>query len=343
VAIVLPNCIEAVVACYGTWLAGGVAVPLDAQAAAHELGLRLSECNARCVVHAKDHRDVEQAAEALPMPPMRIVWTCAAGAHRTPIPRATQDREPTPGTLALLLYTSGPTPRPRGVMLSYGNIVADVHATVAYLGLTCADSVVTTLPFHDSCGASVLHTHLSAGARLVIAPEQATPHGLVETIAKERVSGFSALPEALGFFLERAKLATHDLSSLRYVAQAGGAVERALVRRARAALPQARLFATYGRTEATAHLTGMPPERLDQKPGSVGLPVPGVRLEIRRHGGEHASPGEVGEVWATGDNVMIGFLNDPATTRDAIRDGWLRTGDVGHIDSDGFVFLSSGP
>jgi long-chain acyl-CoA synthetase len=335
VAVMLPNCIEAVVACYGTWVAGGVVVPLNAQARTHELGPWLSHCDASFVVREVVNPDLDEVLENIDAPPLPLVWSHADG----PAPPLAHAPAPSSDKLALLLYTSGTTGRPKGVMLSHGNLMANVGAIVQYLGLTGADSIVSILPFYYSYGASVLHTHLTVGARVVIEPKLVFPQTVLETIARERVTGFSGVPSTFSLLLTRTKLASYDLSSLRYVTQAGGPMAPALTQRLRSALPDARLFVMYGQTEATARLTWLPPERLDEKLGSVGIPIHGTRLEIRRDDGQPADQGEVGEVWAHGDHVMIGFLNDPAATRAVIKDGWLKTGDMGRLDRDGFLFL----
>lgn len=341
VAVLLPNCVEAVVAIYGTWLAGGVVVPLNVQARARDFVRWLSHCEARFVVHTGDDADVTEALLGLEPPPLSMIWTyeSAGGAEPAPSFQPSSRSVPTPDKLALLLYTSGTTGRPKGVMLSHGNLTANTTSIIEYLGLTGADSIASILPFYYSYGSSVLHTHLAVGARLVLEPNLVFPHLLVGTMARERVTGFSGVPSTYALLLSRVKLERYDLSSLRYLTQAGGAMSPALTQRVRAALPHARLFVVYGQTEATARLTWLPPERLDEKLGSVGIPIPGTRLEVRRDGGQRAEAGEVGEVWATGDNVMLGFLKDPAATRSVIQDGWLKTGDMGRIDMDGFLFL----
>ena len=114
----------------------------------------------------------------------------------------------------------------------------------------------------------------------------------------------------------------------------------ALAARVRQAFPQARLFVMYGQTEASARLTWLPPERLDDKLGSAGVPVAGVELQLRREDGSEAAAGEPGEVWARGDNVMTGYWQAPEATAATLVDGWLRTGDLGHRDADGFLWLS---
>jgi len=352
VALMLPNSIEAIVAWYGTWLAGAVVVPLNVQARARDLGPWLEHCVARAAVHEAGNAEVDAAlardacASVLRIsfvksdePSPAIAWTWSGArdndAHAEPV-----DDADAHAALAMIIYTSGTTGHPKGVMLSHDNLAANVDAIVAYLALTGADSIVSSLPFYYSYGASVLNSHLAVGARLVIEPNLVFPTVLVETMARERVSGFAGVPSTFALLLNRVKLEKYDLSSLRYVTQAGGGMAPALTQRVRGALPTARLFVMYGQTEATARLTWLPPERLDDKLGSVGLPVAGVDLEVRREGGVPAGVGEVGEVWVRGDSVMLGFWRDPAATREVLRDGWLGTGDMGHRDGEGFLFLA---
>src|SRR5690606_21005389 len=115
----------------------------------------------------------------------------------------------------------------------------------------------------------VLHTHLHVGARVLIEHNLVFPHLLIETMARERISGFSGVPSTYSLLLDRVALGNYDLSALRYLTQAGGPMTPALTRRLRVALPQARLFVMYGQTEATARLACLSPELLEQKLGSV--------------------------------------------------------------------------
>jgi acyl-CoA synthetase (AMP-forming)/AMP-acid ligase II len=135
------------------------------------------------------------------------------------------------------------------------------------------------------------------------------------------------------------KLSQYDLSGIRYLTQAGGAMSPALTQKLREAMPQASLFVMYGQTEATARLTYLPPERLEQKLGSVGVPLSGVRIEIRGEDGAALPVGAVGEVWVNGPNVMLGYWRNQAATAEVKRDGWLKTGDMGRLDDEGFLYL----
>jgi acyl-CoA synthetase (AMP-forming)/AMP-acid ligase II len=112
-----------------------------------------------------------------------------------------------------------------------------------------------------------------------------------------------------------------------------------VTRRLQAALPRTRIFVMYGQTEATARLTYLPPERLTEKLGSVGIPIPGVEIEVRRADGNRAEANESGEIWVRGPNVMSGYWRDPQATAAVLADGWLRTGDEGRMDADGFLYI----
>ncbi len=346
VAVLLPNRVEAAVAVYGCWLAGGIAVPLNAQARARDFEPWLRHSGASHLVHEAGNADVAAALAALDAPP--VAWAlqphqpipCAVAGDPHERPGVEETGKLQPAMPALILYTSGTTGAPKGVTLSHGNLLANAQAVVDYLALEAGDSVLGLLPFYYAYGASVLHTHLLAGARMVLAPNLLFPHLLMELVASERITGLSGVPSTFALLLDRVELSGYDLSSLRYLTQAGGAMSQALTRRLRTALPGPKLFVMYGQTEATSRLTWLPPERLDDKPGSVGIPLDGVSLRIVREGGEEAPVGMEGEVHVRGPNVMQGYWNAPEATAAVLHDGWLRTGDLGRLDADGFLYLA---
>jgi acyl-CoA synthetase (AMP-forming)/AMP-acid ligase II len=224
-------------------------------------------------------------------------------------------------------------------VLSHRNLASNSTAICEYLQLTEQDSVVCVLPFHYSYGSSVLHTHLQVGGRIVLEKNLVYPHAVVETLARERATGFAGVPPTFALLLSRVPLANYDLSALRYLTQAGGAMSPALTQRLREALPNVAVFVMYGQTEATARLTYLPPRYLTMKMGSVGVPVSGVNIQIRTEDGEVAAAGTVGEIWVSGPNVMLGYWSNPAATAEVLRDGWLKTGDMGRVDDEGFLFI----
>ena len=355
VAVLLPNRIEAAVACYGCWLAGGIVAPLNVQGRSRDFQAWLRHCDARHIVYEHSHTDAMDAIAAVdasgesaaiqrwplgaehPLCPPAL---CPLGASNADdididaVDRIAAD------DVALILYTSGTTGAPKGVTLTHGNLLANASAVVRYLGLNERDSVLSILAFYYAYGASVLHTHLITGGCVVLAQNLLFPHLLMDTIARERISGFCGVPSTYALLLERVKLGDYDLSSLRYITQAGGAMSPTLTRRMRAALPDARLFVMYGQTEATSRLTWLPPERLDEKISSVGIPIDGVQLRIAREDGSDAAIDEPGEVEVRGANVMRGYWNNPDASAAVMHEGWLRTGDMGHLDADGYLFLA---
>lgn len=337
VAMLLPNCPQAVALIYGTWLAGGVIVPLNPQARGQEACALAQHAGARIIVCEPGYRDLDTVAGTAEtsntLVPM-IDDLISAGDTAIPAPAKLKADD-----LAMLLYTSGTTGHPKAVMLSHGNISANVAAIIDYLELTREDRVLSVLPFNYSYGSSVLHTHLAVGATIVLEKNLVFPHALAETMVRERVTGFPGVPSTFALLLSRVDLASMRLDSLRYVTQAGAAMPATLVEKLRKALPQAQIFIMYGQTEATARLSYVPPDRLADKPGSAGIPVSGVEIEIRDEQRRTLKSYDTGEVWVRGPNVMQGYWHDEPATQAVLVDGWLKTGDIGYRDDEGFLFL----
>jgi acyl-CoA synthetase (AMP-forming)/AMP-acid ligase II len=165
------------------------------------------------------------------------------------------------------------------------------------------------------------------------------PHKVVQRIADESASGFSGVPSTFALLLGRVKLGDYDLSSLRYLTQAGGPMAPALTEKLIGEIPHADLFVMYGQTEATARLSYLPPSDLSRKRGSVGIPIPGVEIEIRDKEGRPVDVGVAGEICARGENIMQGYWRDQEKTSSVVKNGWLYTGDLAHFDEDGYIYI----
>ncbi|MDY0068097.1 MAG: class I adenylate-forming enzyme family protein [Steroidobacteraceae bacterium] len=345
VALLVRNSPQYVALYYGVLAAGCVAVPLNAAERASVLARQIEHCGAELAIGEASHPEWPKLRAAIEPRGVQTLelsisqdraatFIDALGAAHT----APESYEPGKDDLAAIIYTSGTTGRPKGVMLSHGALYSNATAIIEYLELTSADRGLCVLPFHFSYGNSVLHSHLLAGAFLALEDNFAFPQVTLQRLQDEAITGFPGVPSTFALLLGRCRLADFDLSRLRYITQAGGAMPRALIERLRAQAPGVKIFVMYGQTEATARLTYLPPERLDAKPGSVGIPIPGVEIEVRREG-RAAAPNETGEIHARGPNVMLGYWNDPAATAQVLRDGWLSTGDLGHVDADGFLYI----
>jgi long-chain acyl-CoA synthetase len=342
VAVLLENSPAYVAAYYGALAAGGVAVGLNSGARAHELVTALAHCEAKWLFADAEHPAVEGLAEALP--DLEVVTPTPSHANHRAWPSAgTRVYEPVAvnaDEIAAIVYTSGTTGRPKGVTLTHGNLAANVSSIIEYLKLGPADRVLNLLPFFCAYGSSVLHTHLAVGACVVLENSLAFPARVLERMSAERVTGFPGVPTTFARLMQ-VDMRKYDLRCLRYVTQAGSAMPADQINRFRQTLPRTDFVVMYGQTEATARLTYLPPSRLNDKLGSVGIPVPGVELSVRDPGGYALPPGRTGEVCARGANVMLGYFRDASATALALRKGWLHTGDLGRVDDEGFLYLHS--
>jgi acyl-CoA synthetase (AMP-forming)/AMP-acid ligase II len=348
VGLLFRNCPEYVAFFYGALSERLVAAPLNVQERCSVLAVQVAHAGAKLVVGDPDHPEWQALRNALP-PEVKmlavpsfdaeassadfLVNMGAAESQALVAPVVARDEE------AMLLYTSGTTGRPKGVTLSHGNLVANNVTIIEYLALGPDDVGLTVMPFHFSYGNSVLHTHLGAGATLLLEDNLAYPLVVMQRLQNEKVTGFSGVPSTFAILMSRTRIEDYDLSAMRYLTQAGGAMTRAAIQRMRELVPSARFFVMYGQTEATARLTYLDPDRLDAKLGSIGKPLDGIDIEIRDLEGNVLPPNQTGELCARGPNIMLGYWRDEEMTREAVVDGWLHTGDLAHRDEEGFLYI----
>jgi long-chain acyl-CoA synthetase len=241
--------------------------------------------------------------------------------------------------LAALMCTSGSTGKPRAVMVSHRNVIANTESIIQCLGLTESDRVMTVLPFHYCFGTSLLWTHLRVGASLVLESRFMYPETVLQRMSQTECTGFAGVPSHFRILLRSSSLRKKSLPHLRYVQQAGGALSPAFIRELKQILPNTQIFIMYGQTEATARLSLLPPEYLDNKIGSIGKGIPGVTLRVVHKTGRLAQPGEVGEIVAQAESITLGYWRDPVGTASKFRNGELHTGDLATVDADGFIYI----
>jgi acyl-CoA synthetase (AMP-forming)/AMP-acid ligase II len=251
-----------------------------------------------------------------------------------PAPRPALD----PGAPALVLYTSGSTGRPRGVVQTFRNVDANSRSIVEYLGLGPEDRALIVLPLYYCYGRSVLQTHLLAGGSVFLETRTAFPRVVMESLAAEGCTGMAGVPLTFEILRRQVDLSALSFPRLRYLTQAGGPMAPDTIAWVRRSFHPARLFVMYGQTEATARLSYLPPERAEDKKGSIGIPIPGVQLEVVDDAGRPLAAGEIGHLVARGDNVTPGYLDEPEDTAAILHGGWLWTGDLARRDADGFLF-----
>lgn len=245
-----------------------------------------------------------------------------------------------PKRIASIIFTSGSTALPKGVMISHENIIANTNSIVEYLTLTSDDIIEVVLPFFYCYGLSLLHTHVKAGGSLVLNNSFLLFSTVINDLLKYQCTGFAGVPSHFQILLRKSDTFTKtEFPHLRYVTQAGGKLPEPFIKEFIAAFPAVRFYVMYGQTEATARLSYLPPELLSKKMGAIGKGIPGVTLEVLNKDGNPIKPGEIGEIVAKGKNIMLGYLADERETARVLRDRKLRTGDLATVDDEGYIYL----
>jgi len=348
IAILIENSPEYVEIYYGAQAAGGVAVGLNTAAKARDLETWIRHSGATWLFANAHHPELPRLMQTFGKE-LKIVligesnkiqseynWKNIVNStnEEFDIPNITNSND-----VATIIYTSGTTGNPKGVTLSHKNLVSNIQSILSYLKLTEKDRILNVLPFYYTYGNSVLHTHLAVGGSIVLENSMMYPNRILEKMVSENVSGFSGVPSTFSLLLGRTNLSEYDLSSVRYMTQAGGPMPPANIKQLLDELPHIQFFVMYGQTEASARLTYLPPEKLFEKLGSVGIPIDGVTIEIHDEHDKPVDAGVKGEICAHGDNIMLGYWKDPESTNQVIINGWLHTGDLAHMDSDGFIYI----
>lgn len=326
----LTNRAEFVILLFAAWRIGATVTPVNPALTPAEATRQLQDADARLLV-------TEDGSEPLPG-----IASLAISELRDDLASTTDDSAAdgvvdAADALALLIYTSGTTGVPKGVMLDHANLEAMAEMGRAGLRLGTTDHCLLVLPlFHvNGIVVSVL-APLLAGASVTIA-ERFSPGTFFSTVERVRPTYFSAVPTIYNMLAALPDDVQPDTSSIRFAVCGAAPASAELLARfeARYGFP---LVEGYGLSEATCGSTINPVEG-PRKVGTVGLPFPGQELRIAAADGTPLPQGAVGEVTVSGPNVMRGYLGRPEETVAVLADGWLRTGDVGFVDEDGYLTI----
>jgi amino acid adenylation domain-containing protein len=340
VALLLGNGIDMCVAVYGVARAGAAFVPVNATTKAAKLADILGRAEATALLCDAERAGVARDAARLHgagIEPIGVEQATVAG--KAPA-------EPLDGDLAAVMFTSGSTGEPKGVMLAHQNMVFATESIVEYLELHTDDRVLCVLPLSFGYGLSQLLTCVCATATLVLEPGLGLPGRLVRLLEEERITGLPAVPTVFAVLTALRGLAERRLPDLRFLTNAGAGLSMPGLEAVRRTFPHASLFCMYGQTECT-RVCYLPPAALDAKAGSVGIAIPGTETWVERPDGTRAAPGEVGELMVRGTHVMQGYWRDPERTAERLRPGrwpWervLATGDLFRADEAGDLWFVS--
>jgi long-chain acyl-CoA synthetase len=334
IGVLGPNSLFWVAAYLAAMKLDHVAVPFSDKLSPEDVrrNAQIAECAAVCADQRGLRRFSKAFADGLPVITDEVLRSSREPYWPGPI---TVD----PATDAVLMFTSGTTSRPKAVRVTHGNIQANTESIIQFLELQGHDRVLVILPFFYCYGASLLHTHLRRGGRIVLCNSFAFPETALDQLEQEECTVFAGVPSSFQMLLRASTFARRELPTLRIIQQAGGKLPPVLIEELLAARSAARLFVMYGQTEATARLSYLPPDKLLRKPGSIGRGIPDVELKVLKENGDQVRPGERGEIYATGANISPGYYKDPEGSVAKFTGNGLRTGDLAVVDEDGDIFI----
>jgi long-chain acyl-CoA synthetase len=340
VATLLGNSIEACVAAFGALAAGAQHVPLNPLYAPRELDLMLRDAAPRAlIVDAALEATAAPLAQAAGVPHLLVT---GPGRRQFDAPRDAGSRLanlPDPGSLALLQYTGGTTGRPKGVDLTHRAIATNVAQREGLLPTRPGERILCMMPVSHSYGMAMgLFLAPYCGGTLVLLP-RFVADDVLAAVQRERITVFPGSPTVFTGLLAHPRIAATDWSSVHTCYSGASALPESTLARWRDAVG-APVYEGYGQTEAGPVLA-FNPVHGTVKPGSVGLPVPQTEIQIVdvETGMRVLPAGERGEIRARGPQLMRGYRNLPGETAQALRGGWLYTGDIGEFDAEGYLHI----
>jgi long-chain acyl-CoA synthetase len=341
IGVLLPNSTAIPLSYYATQKIGAVTVILDARLKGKELEGVLKDADLKLlIVHSQLFPEVEEVFKMIAPISVWIVGRdgersfenryATAGGSVVP-PRLNPDDD------ALILYTSGTTGEPKGVVLTYRNL-AQYPKVMREMGITDSSTIRgCILPMSHIVGPIVCNELAERGYTLVIF-DQINPITLLEGIQKYRVNVFESVPIVFQLLLGVKNLASYDTRSVKIAAMMGTSIPLPLLRAFHDAQPHIKVIQGYGLTETSPMITLVDPAQAEVKMGSIGRAVPGVEVKIVDEDGKELAVEEAGEIITRGPHVMKGYFRRPDATKQRIHDDWLHTGDVGKLGADGYYY-----
>src|SRR5580692_10491374 len=328
-ALLLPNGPDYIELIYACSMLGVIAVPLNTRLSTTEIDRVLEDARPRGIVRHS----------SLAVPGVQLSWQQVIDQDPLPIssdavPKIFYDPDAALG----LIYTSGTTGQPKGVIVTHGNVLADIHNFNYWMRYTECGTYLHAAPIFHIADFPSMFAAPAFGASQITIPKFSA-QTFCQTVARERVTHTVLVPTMINLLTQLVEAKKYDLSSLQVLAYGGSPMAPELVHRTRELLPKIKLIQVYGLSE-TGFLTGLQDhEHTEDKLISCGRPCPGVDLQVADTSGKQVEPGQAGELIVRGANVMRGYWNNSEETTEAFRDGFFRTGDIGRQDAAGYFYI----
>jgi len=343
VAIYLPNCPEYAYSYLATFCLGAVGIPLDFMLKIDELSSCLQHSETKVLIAvSKEGVSMEQIKKEVPSlekiiilgppDPAFISYQEIFSQATAEVPEITiEDSDP-----ALIMYTSGTTGKPKGILLNYKHLEGSPAAMHHFVDLTDKDVKLSALPLSHIAGLIYIQNSILFGITLIIM-DRFNPFEFLKNIQRYKVTCFHIVPAMYMAILTLKQIEKFDLSSLRWVVVFGAPSSPEILERFNKYCPNAQLLNGWGMTETCPPNTVTPLG--SKKISSVGKPAPNCEIKIVDDAGAEVPTGGVGEILIRGWIVMDCYYKDPETTAQMKRDGWLYTGDLGRFDEEGYLFI----
>ena len=332
VALWLKNCPEFVFSLFGILLGEGVVVSINSFLTPDEVGYIVEDCGAKVII-SEASMGKETSILVNNSPGLKVIEV--ESLNRMDSINYTL-LEQSPEDLALIIYTSGTTGKPKGAMLSHQNLMSNVNAIIEAADITNEDRMAVLLPmFHSFTMTVGLLLPMTRGLSIVAIKSLNPPKNIITEIIQHRATVMPAIPQLYRAFVN-VKLPSDLPLRVCFSGAAPLPVEVLNAFNKNVGIP---LLEGYGLSE-TSPVACMNPLNGERKPGSVGLPIGDVQFQIRNDDGFVLPVGDPGEICIKGHNIMMGYWNNLEATEASIKDGWLLTGDIGHLDNDGYLYIT---
>ena len=341
VGLLMPNSPEYIIAYFACFKLGAIAGPVNSLLKPQELAYVIADSEAKALVL---HTEFQPKIEAIrgQLPDLRHCIEFDDEARSTKEfadagPPASPSIEN--GDEAIIIYTSGTTGRPKGCLLTHGNLIANARQITRWLGFTEADRLLTVMPlFHMNAVSVTTMSPLYAGASTVVSPRFSASR-FWQIVSDYRVTSFGSVATMLARLLSAYPEGVPPglkTEQLRFAMCGSAPVPAEILRRFEETF-NCLVIEGYGLSESTCRSTFNPPDER-RRPGSCGMPIGNEMKIVDEEGGE-VPDGELGEIVLRGENVLKGYYKNPSATSEAFRQGWFHTGDIGYRDADGFYYI----
>ena len=338
VSLLMPNSVEYVIAYFACWRLGALAGPINSHLKEQEISYVVSNSEAKTLLVGSEFLPVINQLRDLPTLNAVILFDDEAQATRD-FTKVEATADVTLDDEAIIIYTSGTTGKPKGCLLTHGNVVANARQISQWLGFNESDRLLTMMPlFHMNAVSVTTMSALYAGGSSVVSPKFSASR-FWQIISDYQITSFGSVATMLSMLLTtypEGVPAGLQTEQLRFAMCGSAPVPAETIKRFEETF-HCLVIEGYGLSESTCRSTFNPPDE-NRRAGSCGLPI-GNEMRVVDDDDTEVADGQLGEIVLRGDNVLKGYYKNPEATAVAFRNGWFHTGDIGYRDTEGFYFI----